>query len=378
MSFTALLTLIGSPLLWATLVALAYISMTRIKRERGMFRSRRRSPKSDWRHFVWPSLLLAVIGSAALILLETTVNWEWLVTFSVLYALIVLTMHPRFSSPAFPFLLMLTAVTLRDVVDYGAVSGWMDRLSEVEWPVYALVFGVVTLAEAILLRWNGSIETSPTLILSKRGQFIGGHVVKRLWFFPLVVFLPPSFGLDMPVPVILPIPIGVSLLSTGALPGTLLGRLSLYRGLLALVALGLFGVSYVTDVPYAAYGLLVVFVLYELALQMIKRENRGTTPVFINGNRGAVIIDTLPGSPGESMQLIPGESIYKVNGTVITGGSSFYEALQLHKPYIKLEVLNLNGDIRFVQRAMYETDPHELGILFVAEPASPRLRLRKL
>ncbi|WP_214707252.1 MULTISPECIES: PDZ domain-containing protein [unclassified Exiguobacterium] len=378
MSFTALLTLIGSPLLWATLVALAYISTTRIKRERGMFRSRRRSPKSDWRHFLWPSLLLAVIGSAALILLETTVNWEWVVTFSVLYALIVLTMHPRFSSPAFPFLIMLTAVALRDVIEYGGLTGWMDRLAEVDWPVYALVFGVVTLAEAILLRWNGPVETSPTLILSKRGQFIGGHVVKRLWFFPLVVFLPPSFGLDGPVPIILPIPIGVSLLSTGALPGTLLGRLSLYRGLLALIAIGLFGASYAIDVPYAAYILLGLFVLYELALQLIKRENRGTTPVFINGNRGAVIIDTLPGSPGEAMQLIPGESIYKVNGTVITGGSSFYEALQSHKPYIKLEVLNLNGDIRFVQRAMYETDPHELGILFVAEPASPRLRLRKL
>ena len=78
------------------------------------------------------------------------------------------------------------------------------------------------------------------------------------------------------------------------------------------------------------------------------------------------------------MQLIPGESIYKVNGTIITGGHSFYEALQQHKPYIKLEVLNLNGDIRFVQRAMYETDPHELGILFVGEPTSPRVRLRKL
>lgn len=378
MSFTALLTLIGSPLLWATLVALVYISMTRIKRERGMFRSRRRAPKSDWRHFVWPSLLLAIIGSAALVLLGTTVNWEWVVTFSVLYALIVLTMHPRFSSPAFPFFVMLAAIALRDVVDYGAFSGWVDRLAEVDWPVYALVFGVVTLAEAILLRWNGPVETSPTLILSKRGQFIGGHVVKRLWFFPLVVFLPPSFGLDVSVPVILPIPIGVSLLSTGALPGTLLGRLSLYRGLLALIALALFGTSYVFDIPYAVSGLLGVFVLYELALQLIKRENRGTTPVFINGNRGAVIIDTLPRSPGEAMQLIPGESIYKVNGTVITGGSSFYEALQRHKPYIKLEVLNLNGDIRFVQRAMYETDPHELGILFVAEPASPRLRLRKL
>lgn len=378
MSVLALLTLIGSPLLWVTLVALAYISMTRIKRERAMFRSRRRSPKSDWIHFVWPSVLLGALASVATVWLETTVNVEWLVTFTVLYAFVVLTMHPRFVSPAFPLLVMLAAVSLRDVISFGPLDETVARLAEVGWPVYALVFGVVTLAEAVLLRWNGNVETSPTLILSKRGQFIGGHVVKRLWFFPLVVFLPPSFGFDGMFPVILPIPIGVSLLSTGALPRTLLGKLSTYRGILAVIALGLFGASYALDVPYAGYVLIALYVLYELALQLIKRENRATTPVFINGNRGAVIVDTLPGSPGEAMQLIPGESIYKVNGTVITGGSSFYEALQLHKPYIKLEVLNLNGDIRFVQRAMYETDPHELGILFVGEPMSPRLRLRKL
>jgi len=378
MSVLALLTLIGSPLLWVTLVALAYISMTRIKRERAMFRSRRRSPKSDWIHFVWPSVLLGALASVATVWLETTVNVEWLVMFTVLYAFVVLTMHPRFVSPAFPLLVMLAAVSLRDVISFGPLDETVARLAEVGWPVYALVFGVVTLAEAVLLRWNGNVETSPTLILSKRGQFIGGHVVKRLWFFPLVVFLPPSFGFDGMVPVILPIPIGVSLLSTGALPRTLLGKLSTYRGILAVIALGLFGASYALDVPYAGCVLIALYVLYELALQLINRENRATTPVFINGNRGAVIVDTLPGSPGEAMQLIPGESIYKVNGTVITGGSSFYEALQLHKPYIKLEVLNLNGDIRFVQRAMYETDPHELGILFVGEPMSPRLRLRKL
>ncbi len=379
MSVTALLTLLGSPLFWVTLVALTYISLTRVKRERAMFRSKRHSPKSEWRHFIWPSLLLAVLSSAVTILLETTITFEWAVSFTVLYTLVVLTMHPRFFNPVLPLLVLFGVVLLRDVVSYGALRDWVESLAEVDWTVYALTFGLVTLAESILLRWNGSKETSPTLILSKRGQFIGGHVVKRIWFFPLVVFMPPVFGLDWPmVPIILPIPIGVSLLSTGALPGTLLARLSNYRAVLALIALGLFGLSYAFEIPYVDYMLLALFVLYELGLQWIKRENRGTTPVFINGNRGAVIVDTLPNSPGEAMQLIPGESIYKVNGTVITGGHSFYEALQQHKPYIKLEVLNLNGDIRFVQRAMYETDPHELGILFVGEPTSPRVRLRKL
>ena len=343
-----------------------------------MFRSRRRSPKSEWRHAVWPSLLLAVLSSVATVLLEVTVNLEWVMTFTVLYTLLVLTMHPRFYNPALPLLIMLGTVSLKDVVSFGVADEWVARLADVDWTVYALTFGLATLAEAILLRWNGPKETSPTLILSKRGQFIGGHVVKRIWFFPLVVFLPPSFGFDMALPVVLPIPLGVSVLSTGALPAALLARLSTYRGLLALLALGLFGVSYTFEIPYVGFILIGLYVVYEVTLQWMKRENRGTTPVFINGNRGAVIVDTLPDSPGETMQLVPGESIYKVNGTVITGGHSFYEALQAHKPYIKLEVLNLNGDIRFVQRAMYETDPHELGILFVGEPANPRVRLRRL
>ena len=338
-SVTALLTLLGSPLFWVTLVALTYISMARVKRERAMFRSRRRSPKSEWRHFIWPSILLAIVASVATVLLKTTINFEWALSFTVLYTLVVLTMHPRFFNPVFPLFTLFAVVMLRDVVAYGALRDWVNQLAQVDWTVYALTFGLITLAEAFLLRWDGAKETSPTLILSKRGQFIGGHVVKRIWFFPLVVFLPPSFGLDLPmVPVILPIPIGVSLLSTGALPGTLLTRLSTYRGILALIALGLFGASHALDIPYVDYVLLALFVLYELALQWVKRENRGTTPVFINGNRGAVIVDTLPKSPGEAMQLIPGESIYKVNGTVITGGHSFYEALQRHKPYIKLEV----------------------------------------
>ena len=43
----------------------------------------------------------------------------------------------------------------------------------------------------------------------------------------------------------------------------------------------------------------------------------------------------------------------------------FYEALQQNRAHCKLEVLDVNGQIRFVQRALYEGDHHELGILFV-------------
>ncbi|WP_313289193.1 hypothetical protein [Exiguobacterium sp.] len=78
------------------------------------------------------------------------------------------------------------------------------------------------------------------------------------------------------------------------------------------------------------------------------------------------------------MCLIPGEAIYKVNGEKVDSEASFYEAIQKHKPYLRLEVMNHNGDIRFAQRAFYEQDHHELGILFVNEPVHGRTKLRSL
>ena len=43
------------------------------------------------------------------------------------------------------------------------------------------------------------------------------------------------------------------------------------------------------------------------------------------------------------------------------------EALQKNAAHCKLEVLDHNDQIRLLQRALYEEDHHELGILFVQD-----------
>ena len=72
----------------------------------------------------------------------------------------------------------------------------------------------------------------------------------------------------------------------------------------------------------------------------------------------------IPESAAEKMGLKVGEFITKVNGEMATNEESFYEALQKNAAHCKLEVLDHNDQIRLLQRALYEEDHHELGILF--------------
>lgn len=80
-----------------------------------------------------------------------------------------------------------------------------------------------------------------------------------------------------------------------------------------------------------------------------------------------MILGILPESPADKMALEVGELVTKVNGMNVNDEKTFYEALSRNRAHCKLEVLDTNGQIRFVQRALYEGDHHELGILFVQD-----------
>ena len=80
-----------------------------------------------------------------------------------------------------------------------------------------------------------------------------------------------------------------------------------------------------------------------------------------------MILGIIPDAPASKMTLQVGELITKVNGVAVQNEKIFYEALQKNRAHCKLEVLDTNGEVRFVQRALYEGDHYELGILFVQD-----------
>jgi hypothetical protein len=152
----------------------------------------------------------------------------------------------------------------------------------------------------------------------------------------------PRYGFPELVPVVLWLPIGFSFLFTGKLPKELMRPLVQGRLISSIVAVLLTVLAYVIAQAAWLYGIVLLLVLHILLHQRVKRSNRAQTPLFLNGTRGAVILGSLPDKPAPEMGLIPGEPIYKVNGEKVDSEASFYEAIQKHKPYLRLAVINHN------------------------------------
>jgi len=76
----------------------------------------------------------------------------------------------------------------------------------------------------------------------------------------------------------------------------------------------------------------------------------------------------IPDSPADRLGILVGETILKVNGVVVTNSTEFYGALQASGAYFKLDVIDENGEVRFINSAFFEEDHYELGIIFAEKP----------
>ena len=63
------------------------------------------------------------------------------------------------------------------------------------------------------------------------------------------------------------------------------------------------------------------------------------------------------------MGLQIGECIVKVNGQAVHTEDELYEALQINAAYCRLEVLDIDGEIRYTQQAVFMNDHYRIGIL---------------
>jgi len=373
------ISLFASPILWLAVLVSFLLSMRRVKRERNLFRSRTRSKRTDLFETLVPGFVVGLVLSVISVSLTLTVSTEFLIAFMVLTFLILLTGVIRFNLPLGP-LVLLAGVT------WFMTGDRVDSLRDVTVSDWLLLAALSLGAELVLLIWRGKKNLSPSLVLSKRGRYIGGLSSNKLWLIPLVVFVPgssletliPQWSFPEFVPIVLFLPIGFSFLFTGQLPDQLIRPLIQGRLLTFVLSVVLAAGAFLTGQAAWLYGLPVLLIVHLILHQRIKRLNRSQTPLFLNGKRGVVILGTLPEKPASEMGLVPGEAIYKVNGEFVESEKSFYEAIQKHKPYLRLEVMNHNGDVRFAQRAFYEQDHHDLGILFVSEPGNKRTKIRTL
>ncbi len=371
--------LLINPLLYISCIVIFLLSLRRIKREREAFHTRVYAQVADWTIPFFPALitgaLLSVItGAVGVVLPKEFLGL--LVIFSILF---VLTCQVRLMTPVYVCGMMLILYGFEFFLkDIAFLHPMFDVFANVPMYVIALLLALFVVAEGTLIRMNGVKFSSPNLLRSKRGKWIGSHEIRRLWVVPILFFIPdgliPSggywpiftFGDSGWQPILFPFLLGFQQQVKAALPQTAIHkigrRVTALGFILLLLAIG----CYYLPSLLALVGFVAIVGREWLSLQAKKHDEK-ESPFFATRKEGCVVLGVLPGSPAEKMGIAVGETITKVNGQAVDGEESFYQALQKNSAFCKLHVLNLEGEIRFAQGAVYDGEHHQLGVLLVKD-----------
>lgn len=244
--------------------------------------------------------------------------------------------------------------------------------------------GILYLVEAALLSPKRQYGQVPTIYLGHRGRLIGGFLVQRLWFIPLLVLMPSVFGLELTnlpswwplfannvnntsdAVSFLPVMLGFSSIVIGRQASEVI-RTS--RNWLVLAGIIIVGFSYVS--LFATWAMIVAALIalaaHEVLILIIKKSEQQAKPYFSHSDQGLMILSVLPGSPAAEMGVLPGERIARVNGEQVSDTKELYAALQQNAAFCKLEIVNLAGNVKYVQRSLYHGEHYLLGIILAPD-----------
>lgn len=289
------------------------------------------------------------------------------------------TLRFRLLSPAYSFGLAFLIIFFM----YGRnvqLPIFQDTFQNLDQPVYssiAILLGLLLIVEGILIGRSGHKKLSPRLQVSKRGFTVGSYVSNRMWLIPMFILVP---GGNLPAPfewwpvfsagsvnvspMFVPFLMGFSLEIKGMLPKQAIlayGRKVLLLGIL-ITAISVAGHWY----SVLSIAAVVLAMLGRELITYFTNAAEGKMPFYFSRSKlGVRILSVIPNTPADKMGLEMGEVITKANGAIVRDDREFYEALQKNRAHCKLEVVGNNGQLRFVQRALFEGEHHELGIIFV-------------
>lgn len=370
-----------NPVFYYLFFAAAFLGVSRVKRERKNFTVRAENAYFELRQLLPHGLLagavlsLVVIASGLVLPMETIL---FTAAFTILWSL---TANMRWLSPVYTLGFAFFA-TMFAVEQQWPLPSFLKSVTSTEasiFPSIAVLLALFVIVEGFLIFKNGRKGTSPKLVKSKRGQRVGIHEVKRLWMVPVFLLIPgqalqlpfewwPAFTIGGNVYSLILVPFAVGFFQQiqGTLPKEavkLLGQRVIVFGALLLL-LSLAGYWY----PLSAVGVVALAMIGREFISLRQRISEDNSPFYFSKrNQGIMVLGVIPESPADKMALQVGEVVTKVNGMKISNEKGFYEALQKNGAHCKLEVIDVNGQIRFVQRALYEGDHHELGLLFVQD-----------
>ncbi|MEI3607451.1 PDZ domain-containing protein [Pseudogracilibacillus sp. SE30717A] len=377
----------SNPLLYWTFLLFILTGYRRIRRERFQFGTKLYSLFAEGRRTFTISFLFSIILSALALLFGIVISVETIIVLTIVMILLSILGSTTMLSASYTIGITFLLLLVLPFIQLDMFGSYVNfgNTSAIYFICLAIIMGLFLLVEALLVGSQKHQQTFPYLSLSERGVWIGNHELKRLAFIPFFTLLPidavsgiapffPYFeyGGQTFSLILIPFFIGYQYSVRGELPhhaAYRLGQATLLLSLLVLfIALGsLF-------LPYLSFVAIIVGIVgKEWIMYQNRMRNKKHPALFTPLNKGIKVLAMIPDSPADRLGILVGETILKVNGRYVINSNQFYEALQNSGAFFKLDVIDINGEIRFINSPFYEEDHYELGIIF---PESPALEQR--
>lgn len=337
-----------------------------------------------WRTFLG-GLLGGLAVSVAVAFLGVSLTMEAILCLWVT-SLVLMLFHIRYLCFAYAVGLLGIIQTVLSWLPEMQTQGWantvLSAIRGLDIPALLALAAVLHFAEAVLVRMQGAGFATPLFLEGKRGRLVGGYHMQSFWPLPLFLLVPavgdgavlpwtPFFGGDAWsggfMMMALPVVIGFGEMTQSMLPQEKANitskRLFIYGA--AVLALSMLAEWWA---PLTLVAALAALLLHEGLVWYSRHEESQRSPVFVHPARGLRVLAVLPDSPASELGILPGETILKVNGVLIHSKEQLHGALRQNPAFCKLEVQNHQGESKFLQRAIYAGDHHQLGAIVAPDP----------
>ncbi|WP_194317945.1 S1C family serine protease [Listeria innocua] len=375
--------LLLQPALYVGIILVIIAGFNRVKWERKSFSISIYSPWLELKNFFGVSLLFGLVLSIITTLIGFSVMIEWIAIFNAVACFLLIVGMFRLSSTAFTigitslifyfcyyFDVNLSPFTnLEFTYDAIFIDNFMISMT--------FLLAILLFVEAFLIQYTSAKNLSPSLRKSKRGKLVGSFQLRKLWFVPLVVFIPgdvftkifewwPVFtiGSESYSLIILPLFIGFQQQVQAQLPEEASKKIAVQVTTLATIiaVAGLIGIVMpvltLFAFMFAVIGRFWISYRHYRSEQLLPKKF-GPQP------DGLVVLGARESTPSTRLNLKAGEKITEVNGQKVHNREELYEALNLNRAFCKLKVIDNAGEPRFEQTALYENESFELGLLLV-------------
>ncbi|MBR2566732.1 MAG: PDZ domain-containing protein [Paenibacillus sp.] len=377
----ALLQLFIQPFYYMAVILIALIYHRQLLQERRLFLVRMQSSITQTIRAVLGGIVIGVMVSIVSLFLGTYVTMGAVI--SIWIAALVLSLirirYLCFAYAAGTLGILQFALNMASSWQPTGVLGQVvETIRALDMPALLVLAAFLHFGEAVLVRMQGVSMASPLLIEGKRGKLVGGYQIQLFWAIPLLILVPTTGGMaglawtplfnagQSYTLVALPLLLGFSESTQSMMPGRKI-QLSSKRLLLYSLALLVFSLLAVWWSPLMVIAAIIAFAGHELLVGYSALEEQQLSPAFVHPQHGLKVLSVIPGSPAAELGIEAGETLYKVNGVLVHSPEELHKALRMNPAFCKLEVRNHQGESKFMQRAIYEGEHHQLGVILAPD-----------